>query len=37
VPELDMTMQGATWMNVGIKPNFPFEDFATLTFTFKAV
>jgi alpha-galactosidase len=37
VKELDMTMQGATWMNVGIKPNFPFEDFSTLTFTFKAV
>jgi len=30
-------MQGATWMNVGIKPNFRYEDFTTLTFTFKAV
>ena len=37
VPELDMTMLGATWMNVGIKPNFPYMDFSTLTFTFKAV
>ena len=35
IPELEMILEGATLMNVGLAPNYPNEDFASVVYHFE--